>query len=283
MPKDSNMKSRVSGYAPMAAPYPTTATGSAATRSAAIWSAADDEILLQARASGLNWGPISTKHFPGKTPNACRKRHERLVEKRHGEDWDVQKLELLAQEYAAVRKEMWEILGARLGEKWGLVEAKCMEKGLKTLLSTARTAHKRNSPSQSGSVDERGTDHHSDSGIGFSDAEMEVDDAATMSRKHATWPAEAETIHQQPHPDHVRSRSLPQALPSLRPLPLYVPPPPPISTQRKAYDFDAPKTTSPATMSFVRHASTQRQSPESQKGRGGMSIQSVLSTEPQCA
>lgn len=105
-------------------PYPAPSTSSASSRNAAIWSAADDEILLQARASGLNWGPISTRHFPGKTPNACRKRHERLIEKRQGEDWDSARLERLAQEYASVRREMWEPLAARLGIKWTHVEAK---------------------------------------------------------------------------------------------------------------------------------------------------------------
>jgi hypothetical protein len=150
-----------------------------------------------------------------------------------------------------------------------------MEKGLKTLLATARTSHKRNSASHSGSQDDQGTDHSIDSAIGFSDAEMELDD--NPSRTRTTWPTHVETV--QAHHDHVRSRSLPQALPSLRPLPLYQPPPPAINTQRRPYDIDAPMTTSPATMSFVRHTSSQRHSPDSQNGRGGISIQSVLSPE----
>lgn len=105
-----------------AAPYPQPAAS--AQRSAAIWSTADDEILLRARASGLNWQPIAARHFPNKTANACRKRHERLIERRHVEDWDHQKLELLAEEYLACRKEMWEVLANRLGERWQVVEAK---------------------------------------------------------------------------------------------------------------------------------------------------------------
>lgn len=151
-----------------------------------------------------------------------------------------------------------------------------MEKGLKSLLATARSAEKRNNPSQDGYVDDQGiTDHHSDSGIGLgSDAEMEVDEAGP-SRKQQTWPTHAESMQQQRlHVDHIRSRSLPHTLP---PLPLYRPPPPVITTHRRAYDFDAPMMTSPATLSFVRHASTQRSSPES-NGRGGISIQSVLSS-----
>lgn len=46
------------------------------------------------------------------------------MERRHIEDWDAQKLDLLAQEYLAVRKEMWEMLAARVGERWAVVEAK---------------------------------------------------------------------------------------------------------------------------------------------------------------
>jgi hypothetical protein len=104
--------------------YTNTTTSAAGQRNAAIWSTADDEVLLQARASGLNWQPIASRHFPNKTANACRKRHERLVERRHVEDWDTHKLELLAQEYMACRKEMWEVLASRLGERWGVIEAK---------------------------------------------------------------------------------------------------------------------------------------------------------------
>ena len=122
MPKETVGAS--SSFRRSSVPYPVPTANSAALRNAAIWNSGDDETLLQARASGLNWGPISTRHFPGKTPNACRKRHERLVEKRQGEDWDAVRLERLAQEYATVRREMWEPLAARLGMKWTHVEAK---------------------------------------------------------------------------------------------------------------------------------------------------------------
>jgi len=72
------------------------AASTASTRSAAAWSAKDDETLMNARASGLNWQPIASKHFPSKTANACRKRHERLMEKKNAEDWEGVKLETLA-------------------------------------------------------------------------------------------------------------------------------------------------------------------------------------------
>jgi hypothetical protein len=72
----------------------------------------------------LNWQPIASRYFPNKSANACRKRHERLIERRQASDWDAEKLERLAQEYVAVRKEMWEMLASRLGERWAVVEAK---------------------------------------------------------------------------------------------------------------------------------------------------------------
>jgi hypothetical protein len=165
-----------------------------------------------------------------------------------------------------------------------------MEKGLKTILSTARTAHKRNSASQSDLVDDHEgiSDRYSDSGIGLgSDAEMDIDDpepSMPLSRKHAsswTGPYAEPKQRIQHQSEHIRSRSLPQPLPA-QSLPLYRPPPPIVTAQsRRAEDFEGPMTTSPATMSFVRHTATQRYSPEN-NGRGGISIESVLSPAPQC-
>lgn len=88
------------------------------------WSIKDDEILIAARAQGLNWNQIAPKHFPAKSPNACRKRHERLMERKRPEEWDGIKLDVLAQGYINARCEMWSILAARVGVKWQLVEQK---------------------------------------------------------------------------------------------------------------------------------------------------------------
>ena len=119
---------------------------------------------MKARQQGLNWQPIASKHFPDKTANACRKRHERLMEKRNVTDaWDGAKMEALAKAYHEIRADMWRMLGDRLGEKWSTVEAKvsllsltlsfisckvlishqCMEKGLKNLQNTGRSASRR--------------------------------------------------------------------------------------------------------------------------------------------
>ncbi|KAF2275891.1 uncharacterized protein EI97DRAFT_59669 [Westerdykella ornata] len=134
-------------------------TASAAGNGArsSTWTSQDDDTLIKARASGLNWNQIAPRHFPNKTPNACRKRHERLMERQNAEQWDGVKLDVLAQAYMDVRREMWSLLAARVGEKWQIVETKCMEKGLKNLNQAYRSAQKKQ-----GTYD----DDHGDSGIG---------------------------------------------------------------------------------------------------------------------
>ncbi|KAI1748881.1 hypothetical protein F4782DRAFT_534000 [Xylaria castorea] len=111
--------------------------------SSGAWSQQDDHNLLTARQQGLNWAQIQSTYFPNKSPNACRKRHERLLERRGADDWDARKLERLAKEYMSMRKEMWQGLAARTGEKWIVVEQKCMHNGLKNLQSAARSAARR--------------------------------------------------------------------------------------------------------------------------------------------
>lgn len=110
-------------YAPVAAP-PVSVPPLQHRASSGAWTPQDDQQLLTARSQGLNWGQIQMAYFPNKTPNACRKRHERLMERKGADDWDNRKFERLAKEYMNVRKEMWSILAARTGEKWGVVEAK---------------------------------------------------------------------------------------------------------------------------------------------------------------
>ncbi|KAI3322770.1 hypothetical protein HD806DRAFT_114388 [Xylariaceae sp. AK1471] len=111
--------------------------------SSGAWSQQDDQNLLAARQQGLNWAQIQSTYFPNKSPNACRKRHERLLERRGADDWDARKLERLAKEYMSMRKEIWQGLAARTGEKWSVVEGKCMHNGLKNLQSAARSAARR--------------------------------------------------------------------------------------------------------------------------------------------
>ncbi|KAL5117774.1 lipoamidase activity protein [Pleosporales sp. CAS-2024a] len=160
-------------------PVSTASAAGGGTRSSS-WSAKDDETLIQARAQGLNWNQISPKHFPQKSSNACRKRHERLMERQNAEQWDGVKLDILAQAYMDVRRDMWSILAARVGEKWTLVEQKCMEKGLKNLNQAWRSAQKKQND---------GSYHdHEDSGVGISDLDEESSPAdmlpAGMSDAH---------------------------------------------------------------------------------------------------
>ena len=51
------------------------------TRSS-VWPAKDGELLVDARARGLNWNQIALKFFPLRSPNALRERHEYLVGRR---------------------------------------------------------------------------------------------------------------------------------------------------------------------------------------------------------
>jgi len=90
--------------------------------SSGAWNMTDDNTLLRARAQGQNWAQIQQNCFPGKTPNACRKRHERLMERKGADDWDSRKMERLAKEYMSLRKEIWMPLAQRTGEKWNVVE-----------------------------------------------------------------------------------------------------------------------------------------------------------------
>ncbi|KAH8881717.1 hypothetical protein GQ53DRAFT_773130 [Thozetella sp. PMI_491] len=106
--------------------------------SSGAWTVQDDNTLLAARASGQNWSQIQAQYFPGKTGNACRKRHERLMERKGADDWDTRKLERLSKEYMSMRKEIWAPLAAKTGEKWNVVEQKCMSNGLKNIQLHAR-------------------------------------------------------------------------------------------------------------------------------------------------
>jgi hypothetical protein len=103
---------------------PPTPAGLSTRPSSGAWTPHDDQILMQARAQGMNWQPIQATYFSSKTPNACRKRHERLMDRRNSDDWDQIKLETLAKEYINMRKDIWSPLAAKTGEKWAVVEAK---------------------------------------------------------------------------------------------------------------------------------------------------------------
>lgn len=89
------------------------------------WSSENDNLLMLARENGLAWELIATKYFPSKTANTCRKRHERLMEKRYiANFWDDTEVKQLANAYEKCREKMWDILGGIVGERWQDVESK---------------------------------------------------------------------------------------------------------------------------------------------------------------
>ncbi|KAG5989333.1 hypothetical protein E4U43_004524 [Claviceps pusilla] len=144
--------------------------------SSGAWSPEADDQLIMARTQGLNWSQIKSAYFPSKSANACRKRHERLVEYKNADDWDARKLESLAKAYMSMRKEIWSGLAARTGEKWNVVEAKCMSNGLKNLQSAARAASRRDRLDRLDRLENRSHDTGYDDDSGISSSLTSVDD-----------------------------------------------------------------------------------------------------------
>ncbi|KAJ3567090.1 hypothetical protein NPX13_g6892 [Xylaria arbuscula] len=199
MPMNTNYYSAVPSSAtapvPMAQTYdpypvPTQPPPMPHRPSSGAWSQQDDHNLLTARQQGLNWAQIQSTYFPTKSPNACRKRHERLLERRGADDWDARKLERLAKEYMSMRKEIWQGLAARTGDKWTVVEAKCMHNGLKNLQSASRSAARRERLEQGHSLN--GYDDDSGiSGIGLTP----VDDLDASYSSPETTASSAHSQH----------------------------------------------------------------------------------------
>ena len=92
-------------------------------RASTAWSAEQDDLLKLNRARSLGWKAIA-ELFDGKTGNACRKRHERLMEKKNLDDWNPKKTEDLARGYMELRQAMWSTLAQRVREDWKTVEQK---------------------------------------------------------------------------------------------------------------------------------------------------------------
>lgn len=89
---------------------------------AAAWSMADDELLLRMKSSGKRWIEISPL-FPGKTSNACRKRHARLVT--HAKvEWDEFKERDLAVEFVNAKVGFFKMIAGNLKLEWRQVEKK---------------------------------------------------------------------------------------------------------------------------------------------------------------
>ena len=163
-----------------------------------------------------------------------------------------------------------------------------MEKGLKVLQSTARTAQRKASADHQAQafcvVEDRGiSDHNSDSGIVLcsgSEPDIEATDerndsvsAAPVSSRHgasASWSESYSRQQQRLHQEHLRSRSLPLPLPQYQP-------PPQASRAGKAYGNAVHTASNLGAISFGNPAyAMNRYSPETQQR---LSIQAVLSPE----
>ena len=88
----------------------------------AAWSTTDDELLLTSKTSGKKWVEISPL-FPGKTSNACRKRHARLVTNAQLE-WNAEREKDLAMEFVSAKVGFFKSLAGNLGLEWQQVEKK---------------------------------------------------------------------------------------------------------------------------------------------------------------
>ncbi|KAG0134490.1 hypothetical protein HOY82DRAFT_636228 [Tuber indicum] len=102
----------------------------------AAWSTTDDELLLTSKTSGKKWVEISPL-FPGKTSNACRKRHARLVTNAQLE-WNAEREKDLAMEFVSAKVGFFKSLAGNLGLEWQQVEKKCVEMGFRALLEKGK-------------------------------------------------------------------------------------------------------------------------------------------------
>ncbi|KAL8750966.1 MAG: hypothetical protein Q9199_006740 [Rusavskia elegans] len=83
------------------------------------WSDADSDKLLKLRGSNMKWDEVS-RHFPGRTPTACRLRYQNYLEKKH--NWNDEKKKSLAVLYERRRQEMWNPIAEDLNIPWRAVE-----------------------------------------------------------------------------------------------------------------------------------------------------------------
>ena len=159
------------------------------------WNNDEDTVLLDAKNRGKSWEEIHRTHFPGKSANACRKRHERVLAKMRNTDWDDARVQKVTEAYNRHRQMIWAPLCKELNESLSDVEKvvreyhlcclvlqkltlcpQMFQQGLRNLRNPSRSGHARNrSRASSGhaamSEYERGSsldepyDHTDDSGI----------------------------------------------------------------------------------------------------------------------
>ncbi|KAM0742918.1 hypothetical protein ACQRIT_003095 [Beauveria bassiana] len=111
--------------------------------SSGAWSIRDDQQLITARSDGLNWSQIQERFFPSKSSNACRKRHERLIDSKGRGSDEAARMERIATHYVLMREKLWQPLADLTDEKWSFVEKTCLSSGLKNLQGVAKAANRR--------------------------------------------------------------------------------------------------------------------------------------------
>jgi len=100
----------------------------------------DDAILWNKRAKGLTWAKICTDHFPSKSPNACRKRHERLRINPPFDEFKSAGFSEACRAYVESREQIWKTLCRKfdLGGDWNVIEKDIMNSGLQTIVTEGR-------------------------------------------------------------------------------------------------------------------------------------------------
>ncbi|KAH8900698.1 hypothetical protein GQ53DRAFT_835635 [Thozetella sp. PMI_491] len=116
------------------------------------WGVQHDTLLLAARDSGQSWSEIQAEYFPGITSNACRKRHERLMERKGTNDGGMRELEPAIMDKAAaerqrelelkIRKDAEDAFERRMKEMWK-VEEECRKEVLKAKAEAERATRER--------------------------------------------------------------------------------------------------------------------------------------------
>ena len=91
-------------------------------RQSGPWNSDEDSILIDAKGRGKSWEEIHQQHFPGKSANACRKRHERVLAKMRNTDWDDARIQRVTEAYNRHRHLIWAPLCKELNENVSDVE-----------------------------------------------------------------------------------------------------------------------------------------------------------------
>lgn len=89
---------------------------------------------------GLTWAEIQEDYLQSKTANACIERHKWLMMTWSANGWDYNRMQTLAKEYMSMHEEIWSGLAARVGEKWRVIEEKCMSRDPETSQNTTHEA-----------------------------------------------------------------------------------------------------------------------------------------------